>query len=260
MNTSYEKAVFCRNIAEVERVPANTDRIYYGHETCERLLPSTAELDSVLERTNKSGRALTLVTPFLTDVGLDMAESLFARLPSQTEVVCNDWGVVSALREFDLAPALGRLLIRAYKGHEFDLGSSEPSTVLESTSLHQGLTQSLLQRLGVKRVELDNTPQGWTMALPASIACSMYTPFVYAAAGRKCLRMMQQTETSQIRGDSPCGYRCKRGAIRGRMTTGSELLVISGNAQYLPERPNHREWRCKPNRMVDVSALALPWA
>ena len=96
-------------------------RIYLGHETCEHLLPTLGQTLRFLKRVDHDrGRALALVTPFLTDAGLSAARSLIAELLAQwgeLEIVCNDWGLL-----WDLAcERVGRLAVgRLLAGQSLD--------------------------------------------------------------------------------------------------------------------------------------------
>ena len=52
------------------------DRVYYGAEFCEHLLPAEEELAKVIKKVADEGKALALVTPFATDFGIKRIERI----------------------------------------------------------------------------------------------------------------------------------------------------------------------------------------
>jgi len=89
------------------------DRVYIGSEFCQNRLPSAAAFLG-LARIFKG--PLTLVTPLLSDSGLDGAAALIKAVgPAKgkpLEVVVNDWGLLRLLeKNRRVRPVLGRLLM-----------------------------------------------------------------------------------------------------------------------------------------------------
>ncbi|MFC1482220.1 hypothetical protein ACFL51_00280 [Myxococcota bacterium] len=243
-------------------VSCGVDRVYFGAETCERMLPDTQQLRAALCVAESNERAFTFVTPFLTDGGLDRVLGLLPDLPPNTEVVCNDWGTLLAVRERSLTPVLGRLLNRVLRGFENEArppGFWRSHRTLTRTNLDQHRTIELLREYGVTRVELDRVPQGYTFDLPDDIACSAYSPFVFVAAGRKCIYMQQANSRDRMRGNSPCDLACKRLVAWTKMEDSSARVLIAGNAQYIDVVSPQPEWRCVPDREVDISVLVDQW-
>lgn len=90
-----------------------SDRVYVGSEFCQNKLPS-AEAFRRLAGLFKG--PLTLVTPLLSDSGLDRAAALLKEIaPAKgkpLEVVVNDWGLLRLLKKNSrVRPVLGRLLM-----------------------------------------------------------------------------------------------------------------------------------------------------
>ena len=76
-------------------------------------MPSPKELEQVLD--------FTFVTPYVTDEGLKILESLFPEIEEKklgSEVVLNDWGILRILNERhpNLEPVMGRLLNKMKRG------------------------------------------------------------------------------------------------------------------------------------------------
>jgi collagenase-like PrtC family protease len=91
------------------------DRIYFGNEFCEFLLPSVEQLANVLEFAARSGVEFTLMTPPCAENCLEKCERLIETLPANAEVVFNDWGLPQAIRDAGKTPVHGRLLCKARK-------------------------------------------------------------------------------------------------------------------------------------------------
>jgi len=136
-------------------------RLYFGQEFCERLLPTRSQLDEMQERARELGLAFTLVTPYVTEEGLEQVEALVGHLSgcdSRAEVVVNDWGVLYWLREThpDLVPVLGRLLTKQKRGPRIlNLKGIVPDTMIDHfrrSNVDLPVLVEFLGRMGIKRV------------------------------------------------------------------------------------------------------------
>lgn len=189
-------------------------RVYFGHETCERLLPSAAAISEWARSALDRGVALTLVTPFLTNPGLDRARRLIdclSAIDGAVEVVCSDWGLLDVLaRERAVTPVVGRLLaarpadprlMRMFAG-----GRERTLTHLDGTACrlkhqppgaqlarhYRGCrfdrpeTISWFQSIGVRRAEIDNTGHGIDLAGFPGWWFSLHAPEVLVAVMRRC--------------------------------------------------------------------------
>jgi len=95
----------------------SVSRLYFGNEFCNHLIPSSRTLSEVLARSRELGLLFSLVTPTVTDSGIDALGRLFRSLPDGSEVIVSDWGVLRLARtEFpSLLPVAGRLLCKIMK-------------------------------------------------------------------------------------------------------------------------------------------------
>ena len=133
------------------------ERIHLGNEFCERLLPTPTELAQVQTLAEQLQLEISLVTPMLTDAGVNRLDKLLPKLDSGCEVVVNDWGTLRRLRSDypALVPVLGRMLNKMIK---------DPRLPSEQwTKLHPHNSQSqhfiaLLQRFSIDRLEMDVPP------------------------------------------------------------------------------------------------------
>lgn len=190
-----ELALYVSSAGEASKGEGGHSRLYYGHEFCERLLPSRAELRAVCAAA--SGRGITFVTPYVTERGLGRLRGLLEALGEAcagAEVVFNDWGTLRLIEtEFPgLRPVLGRLLHKMKRGPRLaalaDAFGDETAAYFRTCSLDVPLYQRFLRSKGVERVELDNVLQGIALDLGTSgLRASLYTPYGYIATTRLCL-------------------------------------------------------------------------
>jgi hypothetical protein len=189
-------------------------RVYFGHESCERLLPVAGAIlgwaKSVLDR----GAALTLVTPFLTNPGLDHARRLIdclSAIDGGIEVVCSDWGLLDVLaREKAVTPVVGRLLaarpadprlMRIFIGGrertlthldgtlcrlKYRPPSAELARHYRGCWLDRPELISWFISRGVRRAEIDNTGHGIEIMGFPGWSYSLHTPEVLVAVMRRC--------------------------------------------------------------------------
>jgi hypothetical protein len=189
-------------------------RVYFGHETCERLLPAAGAIAGWAKSALDRGVALTLVTPWLTNAGLDRARRLIECLlaiDGRLEVVCSDWGLLDVLAgEQAATPVVGRLLaarpadprlMRMFAG-----GRERTLTHLDGTECRlkyqppsAGLARhyrgcwldrpeliSWFLSRGVRRAEIDNTGQGIELVRHPGWWWSLHAPEVLVAVMRQC--------------------------------------------------------------------------
>ncbi len=165
-------------------------RIYLGHEFCERLAPTREVLHEVLAGVRERGIAFTLITAPTTRMAplTERFRTVAQQLP-EAEVVVNDLGVLRLLRQRfpGLRPVLGRLLTRHLRDPRL-LHTAQDSANrarLGRTVLHNPAHRRWLQSQGVVRAELDNPPFLLDTS-PTPVPLSLHYPYVYLTFGRAC--------------------------------------------------------------------------
>ncbi len=162
------------------------DRLHFGSEFCETLLPGESQLRQAVEAATAGGIRLSLVTAPASDAGLRQIATLIELLPPGSEVIANDWGVLRLLRDFRpaLAPVAGRILCKMVKDPRLP---SPEWAKLYPHGVHSRYFAAMLTRLGVKRIEMDVPP----FAEPGDFhglgpAISVHSPFGFSVRGRSC--------------------------------------------------------------------------
>lgn len=235
-----EYALFINQAEKLRYLTDEYRRVYFGDEFCERLLPGTQELSRVLEQAGGSGRAFTLVTPYVTEQGLARVRVLLDLLPDGTEVVFNDWGVFRLLRSAyaGLVPVMGRLLTKIKRGPRImNFLDRLPPAALEhyrSTNLDVPRYQRFLEDSGIHRAELDNPLQGLDLSgVSRNLHLSLYIPFAYVTTTRFCLAAnADKPDKKGFIGVFPCQQECRRYTFyldNAAMTT---LLIRRGNTIF----------------------------
>jgi hypothetical protein len=188
--------------------------------------------------------ALTLVFPFLTDIGLESALRTIERAHKDIdalEVVCSDFGLLHELAKSKIAePVIGRQLVAQARDPRLvrltsalDATPSTPRTVehlngtrcrllrtqptsariahLRSTWLAEPHARSFMQSLGVCRGELDPVWHGIAIDAVDGWSWSIHWPEVLLATKRctlsDCNRACPQIQTRLARGLPACSER-----------------------------------------------------
>jgi hypothetical protein len=182
----------------VRSIPEQVERVYVGDEFCIHRMPAPDVLEAITGSARRKGWPVTLLTPPVTDQGLERCSRLFGFLEREVpgaEVVVNDWGLLCLLKDEypSLTAAAGRLLNKGFKDPRLvDPGraaevSYDAQELLNGCSFDTRLFQEKLRKMGVRRVERDLLPHGKPdMKGPDGLGTSVYFPFGYVSTGRVC--------------------------------------------------------------------------
>lgn len=264
-----EYAIFTSNIRSlkkharddlrIERIPeawknnknkeAKFDVLYFGQEFCERLIPPTNHLEEALDFADKRKMKFSLVTPFVTEKGLNRWEELLKKLHQikpDSEVIINDFGIFHLIREKypGFKRVLGRLLTKQKRGPRIlRLMGQVPDEMIDHFRRFNAdvpRLSSFYRDLDFTRIELDNTLQG--IERDSDIPASLYFPYVYVSTTRMCLSNQSDNRTESMRAIFPCKLECQH--IRFNITHDEMpvTVTIAGNTQFiknetLPEDP-----------------------
>lgn len=275
-----EKAVFITNTRYLDAITREYSRVYFGTEFCQRRIPSEQDMDEAVEAAAASGAGFTLVTPYVTDAGLEKVELLCRRLSAskeRCEVVVNDWGVLRMVhsRFPNIIPVLGRLLVKQKRCPTLirllqrkveaamivQAGGNSPQRLGVQTKLPRSLDwyykgsnaasvpvlQQYLQQCGVSRIELDNLGQGMRVSLPAKgLSASVYVPFVYISTTFYCLTAGCDSGKESVDKRRPCSQECQRYVFRLRHASMPRDILLKGNTQfYRNEKISYAAWEKK---------------
>ena len=233
------RALYVPHAAAARAAPVRIQRLYYGAECCDRLLPDAAALDRVLQAAG--GRPVTLVLPFLTEGALGAARALLRHAQGQgvDEVVANDLGALELAADAGFAGRLvaGRLVNRQRRGPRLArLLSRLPAagvTALRSSHLETPAWITLLGQLGVVRAEFDLPAAGLEAPPPGALPRSLWTPDVLVTVGRLCVAA--QAEDPAHREPLrvwPCSQPCRQTLAQLSHPVMPGALYSRGPAQY----------------------------
>lgn len=210
-----EKAIHITRLDNLKFYNSRFNRIYFGVEFCQNLIPSLSAVNKILRFIKANTRQISLVTPFVTDVGLSKLISIFRYLKNNVincEIIVNDWGVLEVLsNKFrnNFRISLGRLLIhqqrdpaiikviykqktRAILGEDKNIRifvHKPPNKIyregMSSSYVNSPSMQNLLTEFGIERIELNNLIQGINLE-NLTLKKSLYTPFVNISTTRFC--------------------------------------------------------------------------
>jgi len=217
-------------------------RLYFGVEFCERLLPSPGQLTRALDFTREQKRAFTLVTPYVTDSGLEKVEKLLILLSEShpdSELIFNDWGVFHLLKEkcFPLKPVMGRLLNKMKRGPRIlpvkEMIPPTSANYFMTPGLSIPAIQKFLIEQTITRVEFDNLLQGLNLdGITGDLHISLYLPFAYITTTRFCF-MSSATDTDDFSiGILPCKKECQDYAFSLSNPVMTTPLIRKGNTLF----------------------------
>ncbi|HLF85032.1 MAG TPA: hypothetical protein VI837_12730 [Blastocatellia bacterium] len=196
-------------------------RCAYGNEFCEHLIPSPRRLEAVLTAASERAMGLTLLTPYVSNAGIELLKPLFGMLSESgaNEVVFNDWGVLNLLRrEFPrLKPVQGRLMNKSLRDPRVTgvyAASDAPAPALVSlrrSNLDCASYTGFLSGLGVDSVELDNLPQGVDLTFAENgVKASAYVPFGFISTSRICMAAgIHYDKREKFQPGAPCHHECQ---------------------------------------------------
>jgi hypothetical protein len=227
------------------------DHIYFGAEFCEQLIPSVDELQGVLRTAAARDVRFTLVTPYVSNVGLNKLRPLFEALhqDGNHEVVFSDWGVLNLLRrEFPrLVPIQGRLLNKSLRDPRIasaftqlqptSTGPAPALIAVQRSNLDSPTYLDFLSQLEVRMVEIDNAPQGTDFSFAnKGIAVSVPYPFGIVTTGRTCMAAgLGYPKAQKFQPGAACHRECQTfsAEFQGELpeNEGTELY-LQGNSYF----------------------------
>lgn len=178
-----ERTIFTNEPEQYDLTPYQ--RIYFGNEFCENNFLSLERVKEIIAFAKVNHKKITFVTPFVTDKGLKMIKMFLAVLPLQTEVVFNDYGVLSLLDGF--TPVFGRILNRQKRGPRIvQLEGKIPQKGYEYfQQCNLDVMGDFLREKKISRAEVDNVVQGFK--IKTKLQLSLYYPWIYVSTTRLCL-------------------------------------------------------------------------
>lgn len=236
-----EHALFITKLSNLKYWGRKYNRLYYGTEFCENLLPTKDELIKVIKFTKQNKLNLTFVTPFVTNKGIKTLLQLFKlledKMPS-SEIVVNDFGVLNLLdKSFDFSELiLGRLLNKQKRGPQIlDLLGKMPEEALEHfrrSNIEVPILQDFLIKHNIKRVELDNLLQG-LLVDSLNMKKSLYMPYGYITTTRYCLANGSKDEAKKDWiAIFPCKKECQGFEVVLTHKSMPVPLYLKGNTQF----------------------------
>jgi hypothetical protein len=109
-----ESAIHLNNAKDLENINLDRySRVYFGTEFCERLLPDYSELSEIVRKVKEKGKALSFLTPPVTEDGINKTKRLLEVIDKDDEVVVNDYGIIELInKEFKNPIIIGRVIGR----------------------------------------------------------------------------------------------------------------------------------------------------
>ncbi len=239
-----EQAFFVSKSEDMEKYyRPDFQRIYFGNEFCERLIPSPGCIKQAIAFADEHRIAFTFVTPYVTDFGLERVEKIIELLASEVEgfeVVFNDWGVFHYMSDVAsrAVPVMGRLLNKQKRGPRImniiDKVPPDTRDFYRRSVLDVSAAARFLKSNGINRVEFDNLLQGIDLiGADTEISKSLYMPFAFVSTTRFCLTAnIDRDEPADYIGIFPCEQECRRYSFELINPVMGVPLVRKGNSVF----------------------------
>lgn len=240
------------------------ERIYFGAETCEYLIPTLSDVQKALKYCQENEYGFTLVTPYGGPRAMQKIRELLQFLSDKEdiEIVVNDFGALHmVIEEFkNLKPVIGRLLIKMKRDPRFSISGYDiananlknisrvegnQSEALQNSSFENELVQHFLAENNVSRLGVDSVPQGFNKKIIKKwkLPVDIYWPWTYITSGRNCT-IAAHTDASRAYHltEKPCQKQCKMYEFRFESDKHMFLTVQRGNAVWMNSETNHEEY------------------
>ncbi|MHA1651052.1 MAG: hypothetical protein ACTSYB_12725 [Candidatus Helarchaeota archaeon] len=236
-----EHTLYITNLQDLEYFTESYSRIYFGTEFCQNLIPHQKELELVLKFVENHSISFSLVTPYVTDKGLQKLIPLFSYISDKigsSEVIFNDWGVFNVIKhQFpQLKPVLGRLLTKIKRDPRIiylrEKISSNTWNYFRTTNLNIPWYREFLKNNGIERIDLDNPLQGINLNFP-DFHKSLYFPYGHITTTRLCLTAnCDQPEDWDRIGIFPCHRECQHYTFYLQNNVMPVKLIRKGNTIF----------------------------
>ncbi|MBT3192917.1 MAG: hypothetical protein HN341_10215 [Verrucomicrobia bacterium] len=227
-------------LGELQAWEDKCDRVYFGHEFCQRLIPSGESIRQAIDHCAEKGWQFSLITPFVTSAGIAVVQERIAALlehaPDGLEIVVNDFGVLNWLhREHpSVTIALGRLLTKQKRGPRImriaDRLPRNARAHFQRSNIDAAHLTAFLTEMGVQRIELDNILQG--IQRDSGMQASLYYPYAYVSTTRLCLLMNGEHPNKNLRSIGTCHRECRRYDVTLTHADMPVPLKLHGNTQF----------------------------
>jgi hypothetical protein len=239
-----EKAIYIPTSNKEVKYFPGYNRIYYGNEFCEHLMPGIAQILEVLDLCYEKNLGFSFLTPYVTDNSFAKLEKIFDILSQKylkAEVIINDFGVLEFIKErnYNFTLVLGRLLNRQKRGPRLiRLLNKLPREAIEHfslTYLDRFSTLSFLKKLGIERVEFDNLSIGLTRPTKDVLKASLYYPYIYISTTRLCPTAKAFKDNFRLRKIETCKNECQKYHFILKHKSFSEEIILKGNTYFYYE-------------------------
>ena len=220
-------------------------RVYVGDEFCENRLPDITELVKIRRFCEEHHLGLTLLTPPLTDLGIEKCRPLFEYISENlpiAEVVANDMGVLLFLKKYfpRLSLSMGRLMNKGFKDPRLQVGdktaflSEEVHQLLNEGTFDQQNVINMALKLSVNRMERDLLPYAEQMeGRCRQISQSVYFPFGYVTTGRVCwISSFQKKGREKFLMNHDCSRFCEGLPLMFKNSDANFRLFQNGNTIF----------------------------
>lgn len=240
-----ERVALIDNLKKLEQLDAHYNRVYYGSEFCDQLMPSVSGMEAVFTLCAKRRVEISVVLPYINQRNSGKAVSLLRYLSQahpETELVVNDYGLLYlAGHEYkNFTIVLGRIFSRQKRGVMLGApdGADRLKNMIKTDQEEAYLFQSILENadavdffkaMGITRFGVDNIPD-----LPHiidGVSVDLYFPYVFLTTTNYCVLFSAGTGSRNRGRADECPGFCQTADVK-RIDINGVQVCLKGNAQF----------------------------
>ena len=261
-----EKAVFFSKFLDLRKL-SDYKRVYLGSEFCENLLPQISLVEDVISECSRQHLGYTLVTPYLTNKGMEKLARLteyFARKEEKTEIVINDWSVLKLLQRHpgNFEIILGRILVSQYlsKFH-FSESAGQIGQRQENPGFYCLFPESLLSLLEKNNIFcLEFNIYSHLASTSGQLKekrfkAHLHFPFAYLTTSRFCGCAGGYRSLIHNKSDE-CAKECEKSIAVIKNKNLNKSIFVKGNTYFIRQDESENGPDYLPDRIVYNDFLA----
>ncbi|MBI5208214.1 MAG: hypothetical protein HY934_10585 [Candidatus Firestonebacteria bacterium] len=234
-----EKVIYIKKIAQLSNIEDNINRVYFGEEFCQWILPSLEDFKNARKISEEKGINFTCVLPYFSESCINKLSEILKILSNYTscEVVINDWGSLYFINKHfpEFKIILGRLLTKQRRGVpviSYDDIPLEGKKMLRTNCINSPYWINFLNHFHIERAEIDNTHDLREHNIDLPLKWSIYYPYGYITTTRLCFYNYGKNGWQrEKRGGTTCSRSCLGKNIRLHYPSFDSEIYLLGNTQ-----------------------------
>lgn len=227
-----ERVVYIKNISDLKFWNKKFERIYFGNEFCENLIPSSKELNIALDFSRKRKVSFSLLTCQVNDYFLKKIIKNISLLGTKDEIILNDWGIFNIIRK-GFKKLLPNCILGKFLNNNINLTEKTSRTFLK----RWGFAAPSLERLEIEIRSLNYCRHFDFISIKnifGGLKASIYYPYSYFATSRFCPMAYRDKITKPMAyiNKFPCERECQKYTVFANPPVKNIKAILKGNTWF----------------------------